>query len=58
MVSQADTGTSFAAASPETPETNVTNTESEIQVKGKNHLTEVVNSVEVADVESPAEPTP
>ena len=57
MVSRADTGTSFAAESPETPETNVTNTESKIQVEGKNPLTEVITSLEVADVESPAEPT-
>ena len=58
MVSQADTGISFAAESPETPETNVTNTESKIQVDGKNPLTEVITSVEFADVESPTEPTP
>ena len=58
MVSQADTGISFAAESPETPETNVTNTESKIQVDGKNPLTEAITSVEFADVESPTEPTP
>jgi hypothetical protein len=58
MVSQADTGTSFAAEPPETPETNVTSTESEIQAEGKDPLTEIVTSIDVADVESPAEPAP
>ena len=58
MVSQADTGISFEAESSETPEPNVTNMESKIQVDGKNPLTEVITSVEFADVESPTEPTP
>jgi len=57
-VSQADAGTSFAAEPPETPETNVTSTKSEIQAEGKDPLTEIVTSIDVADVESPAEPAP